>query len=267
MDHSQAISYEYILMKAPESSAESERLKRKSTGKINSAFLLKERYLMKEIITKQKVLEAFHFRHATKKFDPGRKISDDDFQYILEAGRLSPSSVGYEPWKFLVIQNVELREKLKEVSWGAQGQLPTASHFVVILAHKSMRYDSPYVIDHLKKVKKMPDEVIDRVSGRYRSFQESDMHLFESERAMFDWSSKQTYIALGNMMTAAALIGIDSCPIEGFDYDAVNRILAENDLLEDGQLGVSVMAAFGYRGEDPHREKTRKEMKQIVKWV
>jgi nitroreductase len=130
-----------------------------------------------------------------------------------------------------------------------------------------MRYDSPDVIDHLKNVKKMPDEVIEKVSSRYRSFQEDDMSLFESERAIFDWSSKQTYIALGNMMAAAALIGLDSCPIEGFDYAAVNRILAENDLLEDGQLEVSVMAAFGYRGEDPYREKTRKEMKQIVEWV
>jgi nitroreductase len=185
---------------------------------------------VEETITKQKVLEAFHFRHATKKFDPRRNISEEDFLYILEAGRLSPSSFGYEPWKFLVIQNTELRNKLKEVSWGAQGQLPTASHFVVISARKNMRYVSPDVIDHLKNVKKMPDEVIEKVSSRYRSFQEDDMRLFESERAIFDWSSKQTYIALGNMMAAAALIGIDSCPIEGFDYAAVNRILAENDL-------------------------------------
>jgi nitroreductase len=99
--------------------------------------------------------------------------------------------------------------------------LPVIGHFAnhngyggVMLARKNMRYDSSDVIDHLKNVKKMLDEVIDRDSGRYRSFQESDMHLFESERAMFDWSSKQTYIALGNMMTAAALICIDSCPKE-----------------------------------------------------
>ncbi|MED1204333.1 NAD(P)H-dependent oxidoreductase [Heyndrickxia acidicola] len=222
---------------------------------------------MKDTLIKQQVLDAFHFRHATKKFDPARKITDEDFEYILEAGRLSPSSVGFEPWKFLVVQNKELRGKLKEVSWGAQGQLPTASHFVIILAQKNARYDSPDVIDHLKNVKKMPDEVIQKISGRYRSFQEVDMKLFESSRAMFDWSSKQTYIALANMMTAAALIGIDSCPIEGFDYDAVNRILAENGLLEDGKLEASVMAAFGYRGEEPHREKTRKELKQVVQWV
>jgi hypothetical protein len=83
---------------------------------------------------KEEILKAFSFRHATKEFDPNMKISDEDFQFILETGRLSPSSVGYETWKFLVVQNMELREKLREVSWGAQGQLPTASHFLVIVA-------------------------------------------------------------------------------------------------------------------------------------
>jgi nitroreductase len=70
---------------------------------------------------KQEIIEAFQFRHATKKFDPNKRISDDDFKTILEAGRLSPSSVGYEPWKFVVVQNKELREKLREVSWGNHG--------------------------------------------------------------------------------------------------------------------------------------------------
>lgn len=105
---------------------------------------------------KQEILDAFQFRHATKEFDPDRKISDEDFQFILEAGRLSPSSVGLEPWKFIVVQNKELREKLRQVSWGAQGQLPTASHFVLLLGRtaKEMRHDSGYVADQLKHVKK-----------------------------------------------------------------------------------------------------------------
>jgi nitroreductase len=216
---------------------------------------------------KQQILDAFHFRHATKEFDPNKKISDDDFNFILETGRLSPSSIGLEPWKFLVVQNPELREKLRKVSWGAQGQLPTASHFVVILAYRDVRYDSEYVINHMKNVRKMPDEVIATVSDRYKNFQELDLHLLESDRALFDWACKQTYIALGNMMTAAAQIGIDSCPIEGFDFDAVNKILEEEGLLEDGQLGVSVMVAFGYRAADPHRPKTRKELDQVVRWI
>jgi nitroreductase len=91
--------------------------------------------------------------------------------------------------------------------------------------------------------------------------------MLDSERSLLDWSCRQTYIALGNMMTAAALIGIDSCPIEGFDYRAVNEILQNEGLLENGNLSASVMVAFGYREEDPHRSKTRKTMDQVVQWV
>lgn len=217
---------------------------------------------------KKEILEAFQFRHATKEFDPTKKISDSDFQFILEAGRLSPSSVGYEPWKFIVVQNRQLREKLREVSWGAQGQLPTASHFVVILARtiKDTKYDSKYVEDQMLNVKKFPPEVFEQIKVRYKSFQEEDLHLLESDRAIFDWACKQTYIALGNMMTAAAQIGIDSCPIEGFDFDKVQAVLEEEGLLENGHLGVSVMVAFGYRAKEP-RPKTRKKLEDIVQWI
>jgi nitroreductase len=217
---------------------------------------------------KEEVLEAFRFRHATKSFDPTKKISDEDFDYILEAGRLSPSSVGYEPWKFLVVQNATLREKLREVSWGAQGQLPTASHFVVILARtiKDTKYDSEYVRNLMLQVKKFPEELMGKILERYKTFQEEDLHLLDNDRTMLDWAGKQTYIALANMMTAAALIGIDSCPIEGYNFDEVQKILEEEDLLEEGHLAVSVMVAFGYRDKEP-RPKTRKEIKDIVQWI
>lgn len=217
---------------------------------------------------KQEILDAFQFRHATKEFDPGKKIPDEDFRFILETGRLSPSSVGYEPWKFVVVQNEKLREKLREVSWGAQGQLPTASHFVVILARtiKDTKYDSAYVENQMLNVKKIPEEIFEQMKIRYKSFQEHDLHLLESERAIFDWASKQTYLALANMMTAAAQIGIDSCPIEGFNFDKVQNILKEEGLLEDGHLAISAMVAFGYRANEP-RPKTRKPLEDVVQWI
>ncbi len=217
---------------------------------------------------KREILDAFQFRHATKAFDPTKKISDEDFQFILEAGRLSPSSVGYEPWKFVVIQNMQLREKLREVSWGAQGQLPTASHFVLILARtmKDTKYDSTYVENLMLNEKKVPAEIFDKMKVRYKSFQEDDLHLLDNERTMLDWAGKQTYIALANMMTVAAQIGIDSCPIEGFDFDKVQKILDEEGLLEDGHLAISVMVAFGYRAKEP-RPKTRRNLEDIVQWV
>ncbi|AWB46418.1 NAD(P)H-dependent oxidoreductase [Paenibacillus sp. CAA11] len=216
---------------------------------------------------KEEILEAFRFRHATKSFDPERKISDEDFNFILETGRLSPSSIGLEPWKFLVVQNPQLREKIREVSWGAQGQLPTASHFVIILARKDVRYDSEYLYHQMTKVKQMPEELVAKITQeRYKTFMESDFHLLESERSLFDWASKQTYIVLANMMTAAAQIGIDSCPIEGFDQDKLNQLLESEGLLEDGHYGVSVMVAFGHRAKEP-RPKTRRATEDVVKWI
>jgi nitroreductase len=217
--------------------------------------------------TKQAVLDAFSFRHATKSFDPEKKISDADFSYILETGRLSPSSVGYEPWKFVILQNPEIREQLREVSFGAQGQLPTASHMVIILARKNATPESDYAQNLLRNVKQVPDHMMDEMAAAYRRFQDEDINIYESERALFDWASKQTYIALGNMMTSAAMIGIDSCPIEGFNYEKATEILEQEGILDSEHFGISVMAAFGYRAEEPHRGKVRQAMEDVVEWV
>jgi nitroreductase len=215
--------------------------------------------------SKEQVISAFQYRHAAQAFDSTKKISEDDFNYILETGRLSPSSIGLEPWKFVVVQNPELRSKLKKVSPGAQGQLDTASHFLIILARTNVRYDSEYVLDQMKNVQNMPEEVVTYFIGALKNVQEV-RGLLENERLLYEWSAKQTYIAMGNMMTAAALAGIDSCPIEGFDYAAVDHILEEDGLLEGGNLKASVMVAFGYRNEEPKRAKTRSNMDKIIIW-
>ncbi|WP_427127658.1 NAD(P)H-dependent oxidoreductase (plasmid) [Priestia megaterium] len=215
---------------------------------------------------KQEILKAYQFRHACKEFDTNKKISDEDFRFILETGRLSPSSVGLEPWKFVVIQHTTLREKLKPVSGGAQGQLPTASHFVAILARgkEGLRHDSVHVIKMMKDIHHMPEEVVQNLSGFYKSFVETELE--DNDRLIFEWASKQTYIALGNMMTAAAQIGIDSCPIEGFDKKQVTTILQNEGIIEGNDFGVACMVAFGYRKENPKRRKTRQNLDEIVEW-
>ncbi|AIK39329.1 NAD(P)H-dependent oxidoreductase [Bacillus pseudomycoides] len=219
--------------------------------------------------TKEEILKAYQFRHACKEFDVNKKVSDEDFHFILETGRLSPSSFGFEPWKFVVIQNQDIRNKLLPVAWGAQKQLSTASHFVVILARKKedMIYDSSYISNFMKNIQQLPEEVVTMKLGFYKAFQETDFQLFESDRAMFDWASKQTYIALGNMMTAAAQIGIDSCPIEGFHQEKVEAILKEEGIVSGDTFGVSVLVAFGYRAEEPKRDKTRQTMDMVVEWI
>lgn len=215
---------------------------------------------------KEQFLDAMNFRHATKEYDKNRKISDKDFNYILEAGRLSPSSLGSEPWKFLVIQNPALRGKMMDVAPGAVEKLKTASHFVVILSRKGVRYDSEYLLNHMKTIQYFPEDMIDSISEQYKSFQQGK-NILDNDRTIDDWSQKQTYIALGNMLTAAAMIGIDSTPMEGFQADKLDALLEEEGLLENGKYSASVLAAFGYRKEDPKRPKTRNTVDNVVKWV
>lgn len=216
-------------------------------------------------ITKQHILDGFKFRAATRYYDPERKVSREDMQYLLELARLSPSSVGSEPWKFLVIQKADIRQKLKPVSWGMATQLDDASYLVVILAKKNARYDSEFFRTSLEK-RGLTEEQMSRALAVYKKFQQEDMPIADSERALFDWASKQTYIALANMMTGAALVGIDSCPIEGFNYAEVNRILAEEGLFDPTEWGVSVMVTFGYRAKEI-KSKYRKPIEEIVQWI
>ena len=215
---------------------------------------------------KNQVLWAMNFRHATKEYDASRKISDEDFNYILEVGRLSPSSLGSEPWKFIVVQNQALRKKLIDVAPGAVEKLKTASHFVIIASRKDVRYDSEYLLNHMKEVQHFPEEMLEDISTQYKNFQEGS-NILESERTLAEWSAKQTYIALGNMLTAAAMIGIDSTPMEGFQDGHLDAVLNEAGLLEDGVYSASVLAAFGYRKADPERPKTRKAMEDVVEWA
>ena len=218
---------------------------------------------------KSKVLEAYNNRFACKLFLEDKKISEEDFSYILETGRLSPSSFGWEPWQFLVVNNKELRGELKTVTWGAQGTLPTASDFVILLARKNvdLQSDSEYLKYMANDIQHLPEDIQTMKLDFFKNFKENDFD-FEGERTAFDWACKQTYIALGNMLTSAAMIGIDSCPIEGFDRKAVEGILESKGLLDTKHFGVSVMAAFGYRDESQDMfPKTRRTQEEVVRFV
>ena len=180
-------------------------------------------------IAKEDILNAFQYRHATKEFDTTKKLSNEDINFILKTANLSPSSFGFEPWHFIVVQDAELRELLKPVAWGARLKLDTASHFILGLSMKApmVKHDADYIMHMMKDVKGFPDDVIEMYSKFYKEFQERDFDL-DTDKKLFDWSSKQTYIALANMMTAAALTGIDSCPIEGFHQEKAEVLLNSN---------------------------------------
>lgn len=215
-----------------------------------------------------KFLEAMMFRHACKEFDNSKKISEKDFNTILEMGRVSPSSFGLEPWKFVMVQNELLREKMKAFSWGAQGQLPTASHFMIILSRKKkgMIYDSEYISHILNDVKQLPQDVVELYGQFYEKFQKEDFKLLDDKNSLFDWATKQTYIALANMMTGAAYMGIDSCPIEGFDMGQTEAFLKDELGIDTEEFGAAVMVGFGYRKDAPKREKDRQKLEAVTAW-
>ena len=214
------------------------------------------------------IINTFNYRYACKKFDATKIVSDADFTTILEAGRLSPSSFGFEPWKFLVIQNAQLKEKLFPITWGGQRSLNGASHFVILLARKKadLLHDAEYISHIMNDIQSLPTEIAEGKRNAFASFQKNDFNLLESDRAIFDWASKQTYIALGNMLTTAAFLGIDSCPIEGFNRQAIDELLTTEGLIDPEHFGVSVMASFGYRDEIPHA-KTRQNIDDVVQWL
>lgn len=218
-----------------------------------------------QFVDKKVLLEAFHYRASTRSYDGSRKISDEDFEYLLQFARLSPSSVGSEPWRILVIQNPMLRTKLKPFSWGMANTIDTASHIIAILAKKNARFDTPYFEAVIAR-RGLTGEAKQKALAVYEKFQTHDIAILENERTLFDWASKQTYIALANMLTGAALMGIDSCPIEGFDYAKVNEILSNEGLFDPSEWGVSVMATFGYRDKEI-RPKSRKSLAEIVQFV
>ena len=215
------------------------------------------------------LFHAWNFRHACKVFDANKRISEEDFTTILEAGRLSPSSFGFEPWKFLVVQNMELRKAMLPFCWGGQGQLPTASHVVALLARKpeAVSPDCAYVqTTIMQDTQKLPSDMATQRVEKFRAFLRDDFAYVGNERAGFEWAARQCYIALGNMMTAAALLGIDSCPIEGFNKAAMEKLLTERDLLDTRVFGLAVMVAFGQRIKEP-RPKTRRPASCVVRWV
>lgn len=216
------------------------------------------------------ILDFCEFRFACKEFDPEKKIPNDVFRNILEAGRLSPSSFGFEPWKFVIVQDMKIREEIRTVSWGAQTQLPSASHFLLMLARKAdgMAPWGEYLQETImRKVQHMPEELCKARGEKFESFLKDDFEIWDNERARFEWAARQCYLSLANMMIAAASMEIDTSPIEGFHKEKLETLLANKNLLDRENYGIACMLAFGYRVQGPKRPKTRRPLEDIVSWV
>ncbi len=193
-------------------------------------------------ISTDTLLEAHHWRYAVKKFDPARRIPADTWDALEQALVLSASSYGLQPWKFLVVNNPELREKLVPVSWN-QRQVADASHFVVFtIKNKTTEADVDRLIAKTAAVRNIPAEEL----AFYKDMIMSDVVVGPRSAIADVWASRQVYLAFGNLLTSAALLGIDTCPMEGLDPVKYDEILGLTG------SGYSTIAACpcGYRAAD-----------------
>ncbi|MCB9426399.1 MAG: NAD(P)H-dependent oxidoreductase [Flavobacteriales bacterium] len=190
-------------------------------------------------------IENQNWRYATKKFDASKIVASKDIDFLKEAVRLAATSYGLQPFQVLIIETQEIKEQLKSASWG-QSQITDASH-VFVFANKTEISDE-FVDDYIKNTSETRDIAIENLK-QYGGFVKKTIAKMDSE-TLSNWTSKQTYIALGNLLNAAAEIKVDTTPIEGFDSKQYNEILG----LTQKDLNATVVAAVGYRSEEDNTQ-------------
>ena len=216
---------------------------------------------MQNNTTKENILKALNWRYATQVFDQTKKVSGEDLHTILESARLSPSANGIEMWKFIVVENPEVRAKLREVG-SDQHKITEASHLIVL----TYRTDA---------VKNLTSERITRTAqaqnkdpkdlSKLQASLENAVQKKSDNGTLENWIRAQIYIPLGIMIETASLLGIDNGPMEGFQPDKVDEILG----LKEKNLKSITMLALGYRGEDSAaiRPKVRRSFEEVVEFV
>lgn len=207
--------------------------------------------------------EALNSRFACKLYDEHKKISDDDFDSILEAGRLAPSSFGLEHTHFLVIQNKKLKEIMSPAVF-KQPQVTTCSHFVVLLSKKPEFFtkDSKYLDEAFRRITKEDEKKLQTIKDNFLNFSENVL-----KPDLTNWSKMQSYLAGANMMNMAAALDINSCPIEGFSYDELLKLLVENiSCFDIKSYNISFCISFGY-GLSQKSEKIRWPLDKLVTFI
>lgn len=192
-------------------------------------------------MTTEALLQALRWRYATKVFDPKRKIPADVWSALEESMVLSPSSFGLQPYRFLVVEDPALRAQLMPHAWN-QRQIVDASHLVVFAVRTAItEADIDRFLDRIVEVRGVTRESLQS----YRSMMTGMLLDPSFQPVAVHWAARQAYLALGNLLTSAAVLGIDACPIEGFVPAEFDRILK---LPEQGFTSV-VCCALGYRDE------------------
>jgi nitroreductase len=190
-------------------------------------------------LTNQQLLEALNWRYATKIFDARKKIPAGTWSALEQSLVLTPTSYGLQPYQFLVIQDAAKRVELLLHSW-RQRQVVDASHFVVFTARTEMgEADVDKIIKRTTDLRKLP---VDSLNA-YRGMMIGDLVKGPRGKAAHEWAARQVYIALGNLMTCAAVLGVDACPMEGLVPSEYDKVLNLNGT---GYATV-VACALGYR--------------------
>ena len=213
-------------------------------------------------INPQQLLDALEWRYATKVFDATKKIPDVVWSALEKSLVLTPTSYGLQPYKFLVVNNPATRAELLAHSW-KQRQVVDASHFVVLTARTRMtEADVDKLISRISLVRSIPVESLNAC----RSMMLNDVVHGPRGKSAREWATRQTYIALGNLMTCAAVLGVDACPMEGLVPAEYDRILN----LTDSGYATVVACALGYRAaSDKYASlaKVRYETSDLVQTV
>ena len=192
-------------------------------------------------ISSESLLDALQWRYATKVFDPVRKVSAVDWAVLEETLILTPSSFGLQPYRFVVITDPELKARLRAASWG-QAQVTDCSHLVVFTARRTMTEAD---IDHyIARISEVRGVKAGDLAG-YKGMMVKTLVEGTRSRTVAEWAADQVYIALGQFMAAAALLGVDTCPMEGLDPTQYDAILG----LESSPYRTVVACPVGHRGE------------------
>jgi nitroreductase len=194
---------------------------------------------MNTTIQPEQLIHQLNWRYATKQFDPHRKISEREWEALEQALLLTPSSFGLQPWTFIVVKDPALRAKLQPASWG-QSQIVDASHLVVFASRTNLGESDLDAL--LQRTAAVRGVAVEGLAG-LRTMLAGSLLQGMDAAGRSAWARNQAYIALGNLLTAAALLGIDACPMEGIDRAQYDAILG----LSQKGLAAAMVATLGYR--------------------
>lgn len=212
-------------------------------------------------LNQKEISDILYRRYACKEFDKNKKIHEEDFNLILQALHLSPSSIGLEPWKFIIITNEDIKEKIAQESSGGKIQIQTCSHLVLIcnLTPEMIKPNSNYINNHYKNRKYS----IEQANLAMNSIQ--SQRLKNNELLINGYCREQCFIAIGNASLCASMLDIDSCIIGGFYAKGLKKILESYMSISD--IDIACLMAFGYAQKEPSFKKDRKPYDETFKWL